>query len=166
MEGNYWSDYNGTDTNQDGIGDTAHIIDANNTDNYPLMGMFSDFEATSEHHVQIICNSTVSDFLFEYFTPSEIRVISFNVMGEDGTTAFCRICIPTALMNEPYTVLVNATEVSYNLLPFSNETHSYLYFTYSHSTQEVIIIPEFPAWTLHLILLVLTVVTVICKRSQ
>ena len=35
--GNYWSDYNGTDANHDGIGDTAYIIDANNTDHYPLM---------------------------------------------------------------------------------------------------------------------------------
>ncbi len=35
--GNYWSDYNGTDANHDGIGDTAYVIDANNTDHYPLM---------------------------------------------------------------------------------------------------------------------------------
>ena len=37
FEGNYWSDYNGTDDNQDGIGDTPYIIDANNTDHYPLV---------------------------------------------------------------------------------------------------------------------------------
>ncbi len=38
-EGNYWADYNGTDGNEDGIGDTAHPIegDANSTDRYPLM---------------------------------------------------------------------------------------------------------------------------------
>jgi len=35
--GNYWSDYTGTDANYDGIGDTPYIIDANNTDHYPLM---------------------------------------------------------------------------------------------------------------------------------
>jgi nitrous oxidase accessory protein NosD len=35
--GNYWSDYNGTDANHDGIGDTSHVLDANNTDHYPLM---------------------------------------------------------------------------------------------------------------------------------
>jgi parallel beta-helix repeat protein len=35
--GNYWSDYNGTDANHDGIGDTAYVIDADNADNYPLM---------------------------------------------------------------------------------------------------------------------------------
>ena len=44
--GNYWSDYAGVDlysgpyqnqTGSDGIGDTPYIIDANNTDHYPLM---------------------------------------------------------------------------------------------------------------------------------
>jgi parallel beta-helix repeat protein len=35
--GNYWNNYNGTDTDGDGIGDTPHIIDANNQDPYPLM---------------------------------------------------------------------------------------------------------------------------------
>ncbi|MDG6222821.1 MAG: right-handed parallel beta-helix repeat-containing protein [Candidatus Bathyarchaeota archaeon] len=37
--GNYWSDYNGTDKNNDGIGDTQYLVSEyrNNTDKYPLM---------------------------------------------------------------------------------------------------------------------------------
>ena len=34
---NYWSDYNGTDANKDGIGDTPYIIDEYNKDNKPVM---------------------------------------------------------------------------------------------------------------------------------
>ncbi len=35
--GNYWSNYNGTDLDNDGIGDDPYIIASSNTDNYPLI---------------------------------------------------------------------------------------------------------------------------------
>jgi len=35
--GNYWNDYSGVDSNEDGIGDTPYPIDENNQDRYPLM---------------------------------------------------------------------------------------------------------------------------------
>ena len=167
--GNYWSDYPDVDllggpyqneTGSDGIGDTAHILDAKNTDNYPLMGMFSDFKATSEYHVQTICNSSISDFQYNG------TAISFNVTGETDTTGFCRICIPRALMNETYQVFVNGTEVQCNLLPCSNTTHSYLYFTYNLSTQKVIIIPEFPPFLILPLFMIATLLAVIVYRRK
>jgi len=41
--GNYWSDYNGTDNNGDGIGDLPYVFNANNTDRYPLMSPSGTF---------------------------------------------------------------------------------------------------------------------------
>jgi parallel beta-helix repeat protein len=168
--GNYWSDYNGTDlcsglnqnlTGCDGIGDITYTIDANNTDHYPLVGMFSDFVATPEFHVQTVCNSTISDFQFDG------TAINFNLSGQNGTTGFCRICIPTELINGTYKVFVNGTEVSYILLPFSNATHSYLYFTYGLSTKEVLIVPEFPTLIIPPILMMATfVATIVYKRKR
>jgi parallel beta-helix repeat protein len=38
-EGNYWSDYKGTDENGDGIGDEPYVVDILNQDRYPLMQM-------------------------------------------------------------------------------------------------------------------------------
>lgn len=99
MEGNYWSDYAGLDLDRDGIGDDPYVVDQNNNDTYPLMGVFSDFDATAEYNVQTVCNSTIPDFQYDG------TIISFNVTGEDGTDGFCRMCIPTALMSD-YQVFV------------------------------------------------------------
>jgi len=163
LEGNYWSDYVRFDLDRNGIGDSAYEIDADNIDNYPMMGIFSDFSATSEYHVQTICNSSLSDFQFNG------TAICFNATGENDTIGFCRICIPRALMNETYKVFVNGTEVPYNLLPCSNSTHSYLYFDYEHSTQEVVIISEFPlalVLPLFMMAILLTVILYKTKNSK
>jgi parallel beta-helix repeat protein len=164
--GNYWSDYlarypNAAENDSSAIWDTSYVINVNNIDRYPLMGMFCDFKATAEYHVQTICNSSISDFQFNG------TAIMFNVTGVEGTAGFCRICIPTSLVNAPYKVFVNETEVTSNLLPFSNSTHSYLYFNYTHSTQEVIIIPEFPlSPVLPLFMMATLLATIVCRRKR
>jgi len=142
-EGNYWSDYIGTDTDQDGIGDTPYEIAENNKDNYPLMGMFSDFPVSLEgeiYHVTTICNSTISEFRFEIGPETGNKILCVNVTDEDSTVGFCRVRIPTELISSPYIVLVDAQEIVPPLLDVSNETYAYLYFTYIHGSHIITII--------------------------
>jgi parallel beta-helix repeat protein len=141
-EGNYWSDYNGTDANQDGIGDTPYVIDANNTDYYPLMGMFSQFEITEQaqnYTVTTICNWTITNFAYGTLYAG---AISFNTTGPEGTEGFCRIVIPNALFHN-YTILIDGSPpLMQKQLPLSNSTYTYVYFTFSNTTHSIIIYPE------------------------
>jgi parallel beta-helix repeat protein len=160
--GNHWSDYNGTDSDHDGVGDSPYTIDGNNSDEHPLMGTFNSFNASPEYDIQTVCNSTISTFSFNL----NDTTISFNVSGQTGTAGFCRICVPTALMNDTYRVFVNGTEVTYTTLPFSNSTHTYLYFTYTHSTEKVTIVPELPSALILPLLMMATLLALIAYRRK
>jgi parallel beta-helix repeat protein len=55
--GNFWSDYNGTDSNGDGIGDTPYVIDASNQDDYPLISIYQgEYSLT----VNVVGNGSVT----------------------------------------------------------------------------------------------------------
>jgi parallel beta-helix repeat protein len=145
-EGNYWSGYTGQDLNGDGIGDEPYVIDENNKDNNPLLGIFSDFNVSLEretYRVTIISNSTISDFNFEFGIETGNKIIRFNVTDKDDTVGFSRVTIPIELMKYPYIVLVDGIEVSPVLLNISDKTKVCLYFTYSNKNSTIrIICPE------------------------
>jgi nitrous oxidase accessory protein len=171
IEGNYWDDYNGTDADGDGIGDTPYIIDEKNQDNFPLIAPISTFDAGTweytEYLVDIVSNSTVSDFSFDH----EFTMVRFDVEGEDETTGFCRVTLPKDLLyaEGDWTVLVDGASVSPTLSEDINNT--YIYFTYSHSTKTVEIIgteaiPEFPSWIPMLFTLVAVVVIIFVYKNK
>jgi parallel beta-helix repeat protein len=142
-EGNYWNDYPGQDLDQNGISDAPRVIDEFNQDNYPLMGMFYDFKITLEketYSVTVISNSSVSAFKFQIGSETGNKIINFNVTGEYNTTGFCRVKIPTKLMNYPYIVLVDDEKIIPTILNVSNESYAYLYFAYSNENQTITII--------------------------
>jgi parallel beta-helix repeat protein len=156
--GNYWSNYTGVDqksgpyqnlTGSDGIGDTPYVIDANNTDRYPLMGPFHTFSVGTwngvAYSVDRVSNSTLSYFRFN----ASAKTLTFNVTGPSGTTGFCRVAIPKDFMwcdnQSQWLVLItegSGSQFHYLLLTpntMTDANYTYLYFNYTHSTHTVLV---------------------------
>ncbi len=135
LEGNYWSYYTDVDADEDGIGDTPYVVGENNVDNHPLIGKFSDFTVTLKDEayiITVISNSTVSQF---NFSPDD-QTISFTAAGEKETTGFSRIAVPeTLLQNLPsgnLSFLINGEQPILKR-EWTDETHTYSYFSYANS---------------------------------
>ncbi len=142
-EGNYWADYAGQDTNNDGVGDEPYSIDGSNQDDYPLMGAFYSFSIVVKeiiYEVAFVSNSTVSGFDFRIGEETGNKMIYFNVIDEDRTIGFCRVTIPTELMKGSFIIHDGAEEILPSLLSAPNDTKVYLYFTYSQNGQILILI--------------------------
>jgi len=171
IEGNYWDDYNGTDANGDGIGDTPYIIDENNQDNFPLMapirGFFAGTWDIKDFTVDICSNSVISSFSFD---PEEGALIRFNGEGGTGTIGFCRVTVPKDLLDAENNWIVL---VDNNPVPFTvneDEDNTYIYFNYNHSSSKTVeiigtdAIPESPSWTILPLLITLTLTTIFYKK--
>ena len=65
IEGNYWSQYNGTDNDENGIGDSVYALYGNNQDNFPLI----DFPAISTDPDGVLKPSSVESSL-----PTEVII--------------------------------------------------------------------------------------------
>jgi parallel beta-helix repeat protein len=171
-QGNFWENYTGADANADGLGDTPYVIDANNTDNHPLMGIFASYK-TNHQEVDFISNSSITSLSFSTVS-NPLGTLAFTVAGPNGTRGFCRLCIPKALINGPYTVTFDGqtiTEPQFRTLPASNENCTYIYINYAHSQHTIEIagsttIPEFPSFTfLTFFMLAILLATIVSGRK-
>jgi hypothetical protein len=88
LEGNYWSDYAGVDLNHDGIEDSWYDVADNATDHYPLMGHFHRFKTSVEELVNVVANSTVTQF--NYTESKGWVTIQVRNTSAEQTVEFCR----------------------------------------------------------------------------
>jgi hypothetical protein len=143
-EGNYWSDYTGQDSNNDGIGNIPYsITDTEGPDGYPLMGPFHDLEVAltnQKYDVNLISNSSVSGLRFAFGQDTGNKIVLFNVAGGGDEVGFGRIMIPLSLMDTPFIILGDQGEITPTVLNASNATNVYLYFTWVNSNQTISII--------------------------
>jgi hypothetical protein len=150
--------------NETGIGDTPYVIDENNLDNHPLMGLFSDLPVTWQEEtypVTAISNSTISGFYFSQ--PDKAIGFSVNPSADEGS-GFCMVSMPVSLLGGPYTVVLNGVPLT-NPLERSNGTNCSLYLTYNDSSHDVkiagtTVISEFPSFLPVLFLVVVLAVGV------
>lgn len=175
--GNYWSDNDEQNHLMDGIGTSSYTINEKNIDAYPFIYpyiiAYSGLWEETEYTIDIVSNSSISDF---YFNPSQGPVVSFCVSGEIGTQGFCKISFPHQLIsveNHNWTVLIddqpsNNYEIYNDVLSFIE----HIIFTYEHNTktfeiQGTQIIPEFSTWvTLSIFCVLSLALFLIFKRNQ
>jgi parallel beta-helix repeat protein len=163
--GNYWSDYTGIDSDYDGIGNTEYVLGSNNTDHYPLMGMFHSFNMSLGYAVDIISNSTIEDF--QYFDHNKTIIMHVSNLTINQTFGFCRLRIPHVLINETYRVTINGAEPYYwNYALFDDGDNRWVYFSYQHSTLEIIIVPEFPSFLILPLFMIATLLLVKVRKRK
>ena len=90
--GNYWSGYDGVDENGDGLGDTPHLINANDQDRFPLMNLWDPAIPydTVPPLVSVlspenkICNESSVPLIFSIIEPASS--MSYSLDGRDNVT--------------------------------------------------------------------------------
>ncbi len=133
-EGNYWSDYNGTDSNLDGIGNTPY----QGVDYRPLMQPWrvtKEFYAVkrnissklifnvAEWPIITVSNSTRAGFCFSWSKGE----VSFNVTS--GTPESINITICRDLLDGPFNITLNNAPF-YNYVFRANANYSSFYFIF------------------------------------
>jgi hypothetical protein len=122
---------------------------------------------------QFICsvesNSTISELAFN----TTDWTLSFTAIGPNGTMGYVKVTVAKSLAANPsdIRVLLDGEQLEFSIASIDDSW--LLSFTYEHSTHQVAvdlninIIPEFPTWTLMLlILIVLLAASAIYKRRM
>lgn len=119
-EGNYWSDYRGTDANGDGVGDVSFYLDSTHLDRYPLMTPFNLSSVAelipdwlSIPSVQLISpkNMTysIANATLFFVVDKQVSWLGYSLDGQDNVTISENTTI-TDLPNGVHNVTVYAKD--------------------------------------------------------
>lgn len=161
-EGNFWSDYRDDDPDQDGLGNIPYEINLLNQDYHPLLGFFHSSTTSEGKTVTIISNSTIIDTGL-----SANQTLRFHVTNstEGQRFGFCRVRIPHSVISKPIQVTVDGGDpVYWDYDLQENGTHSWIYFSYEHSTREITIVPELSTAYLIILTALGTMTALITRR--
>jgi len=115
------------DTDNNEYIDGLVTVALTNIIHYPVVvGGFTFYVVTES-------TSTTSNFQFN----GADRKISFTVVGQNETAGFCNVTIPIDLLGGPYTVLFDDSPIIPEPQEATNGTHTFLHFTYNHSSHTV-----------------------------
>jgi parallel beta-helix repeat protein len=183
--GNYWSKYIDADlyagayqneTGSDGIWDHPYNW-TGGIDHYPFKGPFNGFCAgtwnQTEYNVDVVSNSTVSNFDFN--SSANPPTLSFDVGGADSTGGFCRVTIPKGIMSsespEQWIVTADGEPIQQRNV-VEDDHYTYIYFNYTNNATTVQIlgthvVPEFPSFlVLPLFMLSMLLAVVLYRRKR
>jgi len=104
-------------------------------------------------------NSTVGAVYFN----QPMKSINFTVTGITDTTGFSNVTMPRNILDclddiEQWQILLGSTDISSSCTKTRNDTHTFIYIPYTHSTQTITVrgkwvIPEIPETTMATLLI-------------
>jgi hypothetical protein len=124
-EGNYWSDYIGTDDNGDGVGDTPFYLDSTHLDRYPLIAPFNlssvaelipdwllmpSVQLTSPKKIAY----SIANVTIVFVVDKQVSWLGYSLDGQDNVTISGNTTI-TDLPNGLHNVTVYANDTFGNM---------------------------------------------------